>query len=277
MTQTTPTTIYDKAQEAAASIKSATQVQPETAIILGSGLGALTEKVNNPTVIPYKDIPHFPISTVSGHAGELHIGELNGRQVLLMKGRAHVYEGYPLNQITLPVRAFHALGVKNLIVTNSAGGIHPRLNPGDLMLLNDHLNLIGGNPLIGAHDERLGVRFPPMANAYDKDLRRKAHRIAVEQDVVLKEGVYCALSGPSYETPAEIRYLSVIGADAVGMSTVPEVIVARHCNLNVLGISCITNVLHEGPSQDTHADVLKAASEAGPNFVRLVTHLVSAL
>lgn len=277
MNQTTTQSLYDQIQEAADYIRNRTKAQPQTAIILGSGLGALTEQVVDAQVIPYKDIPHFPVSTVSGHAGELHIGQLNGKSVILMKGRVHIYEGYPLSQITLPVRVFQALGAQNIIVTNSAGGIHTRLNPGDLLLLNDHLNLVGDNPLIGPHDERLGVRFPPMSDAYDKELRKKAHQVAVERNVVLKEGVYCALSGPSYETPAEVRYLSIIGADAVGMSTVPEVIVARHCNLKVVGISCITNVLHEGPSQDTHTEVLETAATAGPNFVRLVTGLVEVL
>lgn len=262
--------LYEEIQEAADFLKERSAEPVEFGLILGSGLGALAEQVENPQSFEFHTIPNFPRSTVEGHKGRLVLGTLSGRRVAVMQGRIHVYEGYPLARITLPVRVMKALGAHSLIVTNAAGGIHSKFTPGDLMLLNDHLNLMGDNPLIGPNDERLGVRFPPMSAAYDREYRGLAHRVARAQGITLKEGIYCALTGPSYETPAEVRYLERVGADAVGMSTVPEVLVARHSGMRVLGVSSITNVLHQGPSQDTHHEVLEAANRSGPELQKLI-------
>lgn len=262
--------LYEEIQEAAEYLKERTGAPIEFGLILGSGLGALADEVENPQSFEFHTIPNFPRSTVEGHKGRLVVGTLNGRRVAVMQGRVHVYEGYPLARITLPVRVMKALGAHSLIVTNAAGGIHSKFAPGDLMLLNDHLNLMGDNPLIGPNDDRLGVRFPPMSAAYDKEYRALAHRVARAESITLKEGIYCALTGPAYETPAEVRYLERVGADAVGMSTVPEVLVARHSGMRVLGISSITNVLHQGPSQDTHHEVLEAANKSGPELQKII-------
>lgn len=263
--------LYEEVQEAAEFIKNkAGQSQLEFGLILGSGLGGLADSVEGATALDFSEIPNFPQSTVEGHKGRLVLGTLAGRNVAVMQGRVHVYEGYPLSRITLPVRVMKALGAHSLIVTNAAGGIHTRFHPGDLMLINDHLNMMGDNPLIGPNDERLGIRFPPMSAAYDRDYRFFAHKVAREEGITLKEGIYCALTGPAYETPAEVRYLERIGADAVGMSTVPEVLVARHSGMKVLGISSITNVLHQGPSQDTHHEVLETANRSGPHLQQVI-------
>ncbi len=262
--------LYDEIQAAAAYLKERASDPIEFGLILGSGLGALADRVEDAVSVPFQEIPNFPQSTVEGHQGRLVLGRLEGKTVAVMQGRVHVYEGYPLSRITLPVRVMKALGAHSLVVTNSCGGIHTRFHPGDLMLINDHLNLMGDSPLIGPNDPRLGVRFPPMSCAYDPEYRKLAHRVARTNGITLKEGIYCALTGPAYETPAEVRYLERIGADTVGMSTVPEVMVARHSEMRVLGISCVTNVLHAGPSQDTHEDVLASAEGAGPNFQRLI-------
>ena len=263
--------LYEEIQEAADFLREKTGGGSiDFGLILGSGLGALADLVENPQSFEFSTIPHFPRSTVEGHKGRLVVGTLRGAKVAVMQGRVHVYEGYPLSRITLPVRVMKALGAHTLVVTNAAGGIHSKFLPGDLMLLNDHLNLMGDNPLIGPNDDRLGVRFPPMSAAYDKDYRALAHQVAREQGLTLKEGIYCALTGPAYETPAEVRYLERAGADAVGMSTVPEVLVARHSGMRVLGISSITNVLHQGPSQDTHHEVLEAANKSGPAMQKII-------
>lgn len=264
--------LYDEIQEAAGFLQSQTAgADPvEFGLILGSGLGALADRVESAQSFEFSTIPHFPRSTVEGHHGRLVLGTLQGRRVAVMQGRVHVYEGYPLARITLPVRVMKALGAHSLIVTNAAGGIHSKFLPGDLMLLNDHMNMMGDNPLIGPNDERLGVRFPPMSAAYDREYRALAHEVARREGVTLKEGIYCALTGPNYETPAEVRFLERAGADAVGMSTVPEVLVARHAGMRVLGISSITNVLHQGPSQDTHHEVLEAANRSGPQLEKLL-------
>lgn len=263
--------LFEEIQEASDFLKEKTGGQEiEFGLILGSGLGALADQVENPQSFDFHTIPNFLRSTVEGHKGRLVIGTLNGRRVAVMQGRIHVYEGYPLSRVTLPVRVMKALGAHTLIVTNAAGGIHTKFQPGDLMLLNDHLNLMGDNPLIGPNDERLGVRFPPMSAAYDKEYRNLAHQVSRSEGITLKEGIYCALTGPAYETPAEVRFLERAGADAVGMSTVPEVLVARHSGMRVLGISSITNVLHAGPSQDTHHEVLEAANKSGPNMQKVI-------
>lgn len=248
----------------------------EYGLILGSGLGELADHVENAKAFHFSEIPNFPQSTVSGHKGRLVVGTLRGKRVAVMQGRVHLYEGHPLWKITLPVRVMKALGAHSLIVTNSCGGLHPRFNPGDLMLINDHINMMGTNPLIGENDERLGVRFPPMAGAYNHEYRQLALSVAREQGVTLKEGIYCGLTGPAYETPAEIRFIERSGADAVGMSTVPEVLVARHAEMEVLGISCVTNVLHQGPSKDTHHEVLEAANASGPRMQRVILGFLEA-
>ena len=262
--------LFDEITEAANFLKEQTGQAISYGLILGSGLGALADRVENAKAFNFSDIPNFPVSTVEGHKGRLVIGQLAGKNVAVMQGRIHHYEGYKLSKITLPVRVMKALGAHSLVVTNSCGGIHTRFSPGDLMLINDHINMMGDNPLIGENDSRLGVRFPPMSGAYDADYRQQAKAVALAEGVAIDEGVYCALSGPAYETPAEIRFIERAGADTVGMSTVPEVIVARHSQMRVLGISCVTNVLHQGPSQDTHHEVLEAANAAGPNMQKVI-------
>lgn len=270
--------LYNNIQQAVASIRQrAGDFKPEVALILGSGLGKLADEVEGPLRIPYAEIPHLPRSTVVGHSGELVLGQLEGSPVAVMKGRVHFYEGYTMQQVTFGVRVLRALGAHTLIVSNASGGVRSDLVPGDLMILTDHINLMGSNPLIGPNDDRLGLRFSPMSRAYDLPLRELTHKVASGQGFRPKEGVYLGLTGPSFETPAEIRFFGMIGADAVGMSTVPEVIVARHANMRVLGISCVTNVLHRGPSEDTHEDVLATANEAGPRFVNLVKGVVKAM
>ncbi|MEW6279548.1 MAG: purine-nucleoside phosphorylase [Candidatus Eremiobacterota bacterium] len=269
---------YEKIQEARDAIRRRVpDFTPDAGVILGSGLGRLAEEVEDSVRVPYAEIPNFPRSTVLGHHGELVLGRLEGVSVVVMRGRVHYYEGYTMREVTFPVRVIQALGAGCLVVTNASGGIRDDLRPGDLMLINDHINLTGSNPLLGPNDERLGPRFPPMAHAYDPELREVAHRVATGLGFRLKEGVYVGLAGPSFETPAEIRFFGMIGADAVGMSTVSEVIVARHGNMRVLGISCVTNVLHEGPSKDTHEDVLAAADRSGPRFISLVRGVIREL
>jgi len=268
--------LFEDIHEAAGYLKERIGADIEYGLILGSGLGELAERVDDPQVFSFGEIPHFPESTVQGHKGRLIVGTLEGKRVAVMQGRIHGYEGYPLARITLPVRVMRALGAHSLIVTNSCGGIHTRFVPGDLMLINDHINMMGNNPLIGPNDDRLGERFPPMSCAYNHAYRQLAHSVARSRGVTLKEGIYCALTGPAYETPAEIRFYERGGADAVGMSTVPEVIVARHAGLEVLGIACITNVLHQGPSQDTHHEVLEAANAAGPNIQKVILGFLEA-
>jgi purine-nucleoside phosphorylase len=259
---------------AAEAVRRQTELVPEVALVLGSGLGALADEVEDAVVIPFSAIPGFAASTVHGHVGALVLGRLEGRPVGVLKGRVHYYEGHSMAQVVMPVRVLQALGARTLVVTNACGGIAEHLKVGDLMLIRDHINLMGDNPLRGPNDEKVGPRFPPMSRAYDPDLLQLARKIAGRAGFEPAEGVYCALAGPSYETPAEIRMLGRMGADAVGMSTAPETIAAVHCGMRVLGISCVTNILHQGPSQDTHEDVLRAAAEARPRFVALVRGVV---
>ncbi len=269
---------YDKIQAAVEQVrKRVGDFKPEVALILGSGLGKLADDVASAQRIPYEEIPCLPRSTVVGHQGELVLGQLEDTPVAVMRGRVHYYEGYSLQEVTFGVRLLGALGAHTLIVTNASGGVRSDLVPGDLMLLTDHINLMGANPLRGPNDERLGPRFPPMSRAYDLELRELAHKVASSQGFRIKDGVYLGLAGPSFETPAEIHFFGMIGADTIGMSTVPEVIVARHQGMRVLGISCVTNVLHRGPSEDTHEDVLATAAEAGPRFINLVRGVVKAM
>ena len=270
-------TLPEQIAEAVAVIRGHTDLKLEAALILGSGLGQLADEVEEAVTLAYQDIPHFPVSTAPGHAGQFVLGRLQGRAVGVMRGRVHLYEGVSVQRMTFPLRVMRALGAEVLVVTNAAGGINPNFNPGDLMLISDHINMMGDNPLIGPNYEELGPRFPPMARAYDVELRRRARSLASQIGIELKEGVYTALAGPSYETPAEIRFLDRVGSDAVGMSTVPETIVANHAGMRVLGISCITNVLHQGPSTDTHEDVLQEARTAGSRLVALVRGMMERL
>ena len=265
-------------REAAESIRGKTALAPEIALILGSGLGVLADHVEDAAVIPYEDIPHFPLSTVEGHAGELVIGRLAGRPVVIMRGRFHMYEGYGPELTAFPVRVMKALGARTLVVTNAAGGINTSFEPGDLMLIADHLNLTGRNPLVGPNDGELGPRFPDMSEAYSRRLRAIANETAREQGLKLREGVYAGLLGPSYETPAEIRMLRALGADAVGMSTVAEVIAARHAGLEVLGISCISNMAAGILDQPlSHDEVMETTERVKSRFLALVTGVIPRL
>ncbi len=267
--------MYDHVMEAASFIRARAPLQPEVALILGSGLGDLAAEISGATAIPYEEIPHFARSTVPGHAGRLLLGRLAEVPVVVMQGRFHFYEGYAPQMLTFPVRVMSVLGARTLLVTNAAGGINPAYRPGDFMLLSDHINfpgLAGANPLVGPNDERFGGRFPPLAKAYDADLRELARAVAATMpDVTVHEGVYAMVGGPSYETGAELRFLRAVGADAVGMSTAPEVVVARHMGMRVLGISLITNAATGAANEDVkHEDVLATADAARTSFVALV-------
>jgi purine-nucleoside phosphorylase len=246
---------------------------PQVGIILGSGLGSLAESVKPATHIPFEELPSWPVSTVPGHRGRLVIGKLEGQEVLVMQGRVHYYEGYSMGQVTLPVRVMQRLGIKTLFVTNAAGAVNPAFIPGDLMLIVDHLNLIGmagPNPLRGPNLDELGPRFPDMSQAYDPELCQVARRTAAEADLQLREGVYACLAGPSFETPADLRFLRAAGADAVGMSTVPEVTAARHGGTRVLGISGISNKANlDGSTVTTHEEVLEAGNVIAPKLMTI--------
>jgi len=267
--------LYEQAIEATTAVQARTTLKPDVALILGSGLGNLASEIRDAIGIPYAEIPHFARSTVPGHAGRLLIGKLEDVPVVVMQGRFHFYEGYALDVLTLPVRVMHLLGAETLIVTNAAGGVNPVYRPGDFMLIRDHINLpglAGMNPLIGPNDERFGERFPPLAHAYDAELRTLAQSVAANwSEITLHEGVYVMVGGPSYETGAELRFLRTIGADAVGMSTAPEVVVARHMGMRVLGLSLITNTATGDETEAVnHAEVLAAADAARPKFALLV-------
>ncbi len=263
---------------AAEAIFARTRHRPQVAVVLGSGLGSLVSEVQDADVIPYSEIPEFPQCTVEGHMGRLVIGRLEGTCVAMMQGRAHYYEGYSMQQVTFPVRTFQQMGIGVLIVTNAAGGLNPEFRAGDLMLIADHINLVGMaglNPLRGPNDPELGPRFPDMSRAYDPELRAIARHVAAREGIPLREGVYIMLAGPSFETPADMRFLRAIGADAVGMSTVPEVTVARHGGTRVLGISGIANTLSPdeaaaGHDDTTHEEVLAAGRVLAPRLAALI-------
>jgi purine-nucleoside phosphorylase len=263
-------------QEAAGVVRQRTAHRPQIGLILGSGLNALAEQVQDADRIPYADIPYYGQTSVAGHRGQMVIGRLAGQEVLIMQGRIHAYEGISLQRVTLPVRVMHELGVRTLVVTNAAGGINPEYRAGDLMLIQDHIGLMamtGGNPLWGPNDDSLGPRFPPMNKAYDPALRRLALKVASGLGIQLRQGVYVGLGGPTFETPAEVRYLRMIGGDAVGMSTVPEVIVARHAGMRVLGISGISNTAVHDPDaseEASHAEVLAAGDVLVPRLIALL-------
>ena len=263
--------MLDKIKEAADYITKKIDYKPDIGLILGSGLGVLAEDIVDKIEIEYKDIPNFPVSTVEGHAGKLIIGKLEGKNVAAMQGRFHYYEGYSMQEITMPVRVMKLLEIDRMIVTNAAGGINRNFNPGDFMIITDHLNLMGDNPLIGENYKEFGPRFPDMSEAYNKNLRKIAEKTAREESLVIRNGVYAGMSGPSFETPTEIRKLRKDGADAVGMSTVPEVIVANHMDIDVLGISCITNMAAGIlPQPLTHEEVIEVTEKVKPEFKKLV-------
>ena len=247
----------------------------DIALVLGSGLGSIVNDIENKIIIPYKDIPHFPESTVKGHAGEMIIGDLMNKRVIAMNGRFHYYEGYSMELVTFPIRVFKALGINNLIVTNAAGGMNPNFEPGDLMIINDHMNMMGDNPLMGNNFHELGPRFPDMSSAYNKELIKIANVCAENLNIKIQNGIYIPVSGPNYETPAELRMLRIIGGDAVGMSTVPEVIVANHMSMKVLGISCITDMaLADNLEPLDHSKVVDTANKAMKKFVTLVKEII---
>lgn len=271
------TEIKETLQETTARLREMGIGEVEFGLILGSGLGELADEITNPVVIPYHEIPHFPVSTVVGHAGQLVYGELAGKKVLAMQGRFHYYEGHSMQTVTYPVRVMAALGAHSMIVTNACGGVNESFQPGDLMLITDQINYMGDNPLIGANDEELGPRFPDMSNAFDKDYRETAERVAREKGLHLKEGVYMAFSGPTYETPAEVRFARTAGADAVGMSTVPEVIVAVHNGLRVLGVSCITNLAAGMQASLNHEEVVETTNRVKAEFKALIKETLAAL
>src|SRR5438270_10955230 len=274
--------IAERAAEAAEAVRARGAIKPNVGLILGSGLGDLADEIDSPVAVPFSDIPNFPVSTVKGHAGTLVVGSLEGTPVAAMRGRVHFYEGYSLRDVTFPVRVLRRLGADVLIVTNAAGGLNERFETGDLMVLSDHLNIMGmagQSPLVGPDDAELGVRFLDMLGAYDAELRSVAHRAARKNGFALREGVYAMVGGPAYETMAEIRFLQRGGADAVGMSTIPEVIVARHAGMRVLGISAITDMAvgYAAVREITHADVLAVAESIKPRLATVVRGVLAAL
>ena len=267
--------------QAADTIRKRISHRPRVGLILGSGLNSLADSVQNAEIIPYSELPNWPLSTVQGHAGQLVIGELEGQPVFVMQGRIHFYEGYSISQITLPVRVMLRLGLEMMFVTNAAGGVNPDFVPGDVMLITDHLNLIGmtgANPLMGPNIDELGPRFPDMSQAYDRQLMATARQVAAQENIPLREGIYCALSGPSFEGPADLRFLRLAGTDAVGMSTVPEVIVARHGGLRVLGLSGISNKANlDGSAITTHEEVMEAGKMITPKLEKIIRGVLRSL
>lgn len=268
---------------AADYIRERTEYRPKIGLILGSGLNSLADAIAVPDIIPTGDIPHWPISTVPGHVGRLVIGAMGGQTVLVLQGRTHFYEGYPMDRVTLPIRVMVALGIDTMVVTNASGGLNPAYEPGDLMLIRDHLNfpgMAGNNPLRGPNDETLGPRFPDMTVPYDAGLRALARQVAADAGFELREGVYAYVAGPSFETPAELRFLQIAGGDAVGMSTAPEVVVARHAGIRVLGISSIANMALPDPPPGLlldHEEVLEMGQRAVPRLIAVVSGVISRL
>ncbi len=271
----------EQIDQVADAVRAKTTLRPRIGMILGSGLNDLADSVERAIVIPYSDLPYWPVSTVAGHAGRLVLGELEGQAVFVMQGRIHFYEGYSMAQVTLPVRVMQRLGIEILIVTNAAGGVNPDFVPGDVMLIRDNLNLMGMsglNPLMGPNLDELGPRFPDMSQAYDRELSALARKVAASHGIALREGVYCGLSGPSFESPADLRFLRLAGADAVGMSTVPEVIVARHGSLRVLGLSGISNKANlDGSTLTTHEEVMAAGKVITPKIEKIVRGVLKSL
>ena len=267
--------MLERIQETAAFLKGKMHTHPETAIILGSGLGKLVDEITDKYEINYTDIPHVPVSTVEGHSGKLIFGKLGDKDIMAMQGRFHFYEGYSMKEVTFPVRVMRELGIKTLFVSNAAGGMNPDFEIGDLMIITDHINFFPEHPLRGKNIE-YGPRFPDMSEAYNKELIRKANEIAAEKGIKVQHGIYIGTQGPTYETPAEYKMFRILGADAVGMSTVPEVIVANHCGIRVFGISVITDLGVEGKIVEvTHEDVQKAADQAQPLMTTIMRELIN--
>ena len=276
MVETALSDLYSRAENAARSIRARTAVEAKIAIVLGSGLGGFAEEFQDSVSLPYREIPGFVSSTAEGHVGSLVIGKVEGIPVLAMQGRVHYYEGYTLEEVTFPIRTFKLLGVNTLILTNAAGGIDVQLTQGALMVISDHLNLMSVNPLRGPNDERFGPRFPDQTEVYSRELQELASEEARALDITVRRGIYAALAGPSYETPAEIHMLRAFGADAVGMSTVPEAIVARHMGMKVLGISCITNMaagISETPIN--HEEVMETGQKVREKFAQLLRRVIA--
>lgn len=262
-------------ETAAEYIKAKSGFEPEIGIILGTGLGSLGEQIEAVSVIDYSEIPEFPVSTVFGHAGRLILGWLEGKKVIAMQGRFHFYEGYSMQEVTIPVRVMKKLGIKLLFASNAAGGLNPAFKAGDMMIITDHINLMGSNPLLGPNLEEFGPRFPDMSEAYDRELVELLERVAAEKGIKVHKGVYGAISGPPYETKAELRMMIKLGFDTVGMSTIPEVITAKHCGLKVAGISCVTDMaIPDSMTAPSHEEIVKVAEEAKPKFMALVKQFV---
>ena len=262
-------------KEAVTAVRKTTDSTPEAAIILGTGLGPLADQIEGSVSCAYDELPHFPVTTVATHEGKLVFGELSGKSVVAMQGRFHYYEGYSMQQITFPVRVAKALGAKTLIVSNAAGGLNPQFRRGDMMLITDHINLTGDNPLIGPNDDELGPRYPDMSEPYSRQLIELAEEIALEQSMKVQKGVYVAVAGPNLETAAEYRFLRYVGADAVGMSTIPEVLVAVHAGLSVFGVSAITDeCLPDALKPADIEEILRVAADVEPRLTKLVCHLV---
>ena len=276
MVESASSDLYSRAQHAARTIRARATTEPRIAIVLGSGLGGFAEEFEGAVAIPYREIPGFVSSTAQGHAGKLVVGKVENIPVLAMQGRVHFYEGYSLEEVTFPIRTFKLLGIDTLILTNAAGGIDVQLTQGALMVISDHLNLMGANPLRGVNDERFGPRFPDMSEVYSRELQEMVTEEARVLEITVRRGIYAALMGPSYETPAEIHMLRAFGADAVGMSTVPEAIVARHMGMNVVGISCITNMAAGiGDQTINHEEVMETGEKVRATFTQLLRRIIT--
>jgi purine-nucleoside phosphorylase len=270
--------LFEMIQDAKRAIESKTKIRPSWGIILGTGLGKLVDSVQIDAVIPYRDIPHFPLSTFEEHAGNLIIGTLSGKPVMVMQGRCHIYEGYSVQQIVFPIRVMKFMNISSLIISNAAGGINPLFLPGTIMAIIDHINLLCANPLIGPNDNRIGPRFPDMSEPYSRELLRVACKVALENKIALERGVYAAMTGPCLETRAEYRMLKIIGADCIGMSTVPEVIAAAHVGIKVLGLSVITDsCLPDALEPADIKKIIKIATDAQPNLVKLIEKVLTSL
>lgn len=268
--------MLEKINEAVQYLGKHTEVNPELGIILGTGLGGLVKEINIIDTISYEDIPNFPVSTVESHSGKLIFGELGGKHVVAMQGRFHFYEGYSLEEVTFPVRVMKLLGIKRLVVSNASGGVNPDYEIGEIMILNDHINLFPGNPLIGKNIDDLGPRFPDMSDAYDVDMIAIAEQVAKENDIRIAKGIYAGLTGPTLETPAEYKMINILGADAVGMSTVPEIIVARHMDIPCFAVSIVTDLGVEGKIQKVSVqDVIEVASRQEPKMTKIIKELIA--
>ncbi|MCK5454299.1 MAG: purine-nucleoside phosphorylase [Calditrichia bacterium] len=272
------TDLKQKIEETLQFIRQHTELEPQVGIVLGTGLGDLVTEIEIERELSYQDIPNFPLSTVETHAGKLITGHLSGKPVVAMQGRFHFYEGYSMNQITFPIRVMKFMGINTLLISNAAGGMHPDYRKGDMMIMEDHINLLGDNPLIGPNDDDLGPRFPDMSEPYSKELIQVAEKIALDENIKVQRGVYIAVTGPNLETRAEYRFLRSIGGDVVGMSTVPEVIVARHMDLDVFGVSIVTDECFPDTLQPVDVpDIIKTANEAQPRLTLLMKRLVEKL